>query len=204
MTLKEWFNRPKKTSGTKEIEFVKQVSLHPRKRLKRKRKAELNNYSELSKKSKNDITFIKQAPMHPRDRFKKLAAINEKVKFIKQVPVHPRDRLKRKTKDIKQVSPHPRDKLKNVTNKLKHPRNRMKNRKGQIGRQNVSKLMRWEFNFSPKKILSKTLIFDTTKINEEIIMDKIIEALNDKTNDEFYIEHPPGSNYFTLKREDGR
>ena len=30
-------------------------------------------------------------------------------------------------------------------------------------------------------------------------MDKIIEVLNDKTNDEFYIEHPPGSNYFTLK-----
>ena len=40
------------------IEFVKQVPLHPRERLKRKRKAELNNYSELSKKSKNDITFI--------------------------------------------------------------------------------------------------------------------------------------------------
>ena len=47
-------------------------------------------------------------------------------------------------------------------------------------------------------------MFDTSKINEEIIMGKIIEALNDKTNDEFYIEHPPGSNYFTLKREDGR
>ena len=35
-------------------------------------------------------------------------------------------------------------------------------------------------------------------------MDKIFEALNDKANDEFYIEHPPGSNYFTLKQEDGR
>ena len=34
-------------------------------------------------------------------------------------------------------------------------------------------------------------------------MDKIIEALNDKTNDEFYIEHPVGWNYFTLKRENG-
>ena len=68
----------------------------------------------------------------------------------------------------------------------------MKNVEGKIGRQNVSKLMRGEFSFSPKKKkLNKTLIFDTTKINEEIIMDKIIEALNDKTNDEFYIEHPP-------------
>ena len=35
-------------------------------------------------------------------------------------------------------------------------------------------------------------------------MDIIIQALNDKTNDKFYIEHPPGSYYFTLKREDGR
>ena len=80
----------------------------------------------------------------------------------------------------------------------------MKNIEGKIRRQNVSKLMREEFNFSPKKILNKTLIFDSTKMDEEIIMDKIIEALNYMTNDEFYIEHPPGSNYFTLKREDGR
>ena len=35
-------------------------------------------------------------------------------------------------------------------------------------------------------------------------MDKIIEALIDKTNNEFYKEHPPGSNYFTLEQEDGR
>ena len=94
-------------------------------------------------------------------------------------------------KNIKQVPAHPRDKFKKATNKLKHPRNRMKNAEGKIGRQNVSKLMRREFSFSPKKILNKTLTFDTTKINEEIIMDKIIEALSDKTNDEFYIEHPP-------------
>ena len=80
----------------------------------------------------------------------------------------------------------------------------MKNKEGQIGRDNVTKLMRGEFDFNLKKILNKTLIFNTTKINEEIIMDKITEALNYKTNDEFYIEHTVGSNYFTLKQEDGR
>ena len=32
----------------------------------------------------------------------------------------------------------------------------------------------------------------------------ITDALNDQTNDKFYIEHPVVSNYFTLKREDGR
>ena len=30
------------------------------------------------------------------------------------------------------------------------------------------------------------------------------DALNDKANDKFYNEHPVGSNFFTLKREDGR
>ena len=89
--------------------------------------------------------------MHPKDRLKKLAAINERVKFIEQVPVHPRDRLKRKTKNMKQVPAQPRDKLLKATNKLNHPRKRMKNIEGKIGRQNVSKLMRGKFNFSPKK-----------------------------------------------------
>ena len=47
------------------------------------------------------------------------------------------------------------------------------------------------------------MLFDTKKIDEEIIIDRIIEALP-PTNDEFYIEHPVGSNEFTLKQEDGR
>ena len=47
-------------------------------------------------------------------------------------------------------------------------------------------------------------MFDTTKIDKNKIMDLIIGAFNDKTNDEYYVEHPAGSNYFTLKQEDGR
>ena len=43
-----------------------------------------------------------------------------------------------------------------------------------------------EFDFDPQKILNKTLIFDTSKIEEEIIVERIIDALNDKNN-EFYI-----------------
>lgn len=43
--------------------------------------------------------------------------------------------------------------------------------------------MRGESDFSPAKILNKTWIFDTLKINEEEIMDRIIDALNDKYND---------------------
>ena len=43
----------------------------------------------------------------------------------------------------------------------KHPNDRMKNKEEQIS----------------KEILNETLLFDTKKINEEIIMYKIIETL---------------------------
>ena len=52
-------------------------------------------------------------------------------------------------------------------------------------------------------MLNRTLLFDTKKIDDEIIMDMIIQALP-ADNDEFYIDYPIGSNSFTLKREDGR
>ena len=49
--------------------------------------------------------------------------------------------------------------------------------------------MRGEFDLNPQKILNKTLLFDTKKTDEEIIIDRIIEAVP-PTNDEFYTEHP--------------
>ena len=54
-----------------------------------------------------------------------------------------------------------------------------------------------------KKILNKTLLFDTIKIDEEIIMDMIIHALP-ADNDNFYTDHLIGPISFTLKREGGR
>ena len=175
-----------KLRKTDKVKFIKQLPLHLRDRLKRKRKVELENYSELSKKSKNDVlVLIKQVPIHTKDRLKKLKAIDENIKFIKQFPSHPQNRLQR------------------INTKLKHPKNRMKNIEGQTTR-DVNKLMIGEFDFNPERILNKILIFDTKKRIEEIITDMMIDALNDKTNDEFYIEHPVSSNYFTLKGEDGR
>ena len=61
-----------------------------------------------------------------------------------------------------------------------------------------------EFNFDPKRILNKTLIFDTSIIVEEIIIDRIIDAINDPFSDKYWIEHKPGINHFTLRLEDGR
>ena len=53
----------------------------------------------------------------------------------------------------------------------------MKNKEDQNARDNLSKLMRGEFDFDPKKILNKTLIFDNKKVDQKIIMDMIIEVL---------------------------
>ena len=53
----------------------------------------------------------------------------------------------------------------------------MKNKEDQIARDNLSKLMRGEFDFDPQKILNKTLIFDNKKVDQKIIMDMIIEVL---------------------------
>ena len=52
-----------------------------------------------------------------------------------------------------------------------------------------------------KKIKLNATIWYYKNRRRKILIDKIIDALNDKTNDEFYIEHPIGSNSFTLKRD---
>ena len=61
------------------------------------------------------------------------------------------------------------------------------NRQIEMAADNTNELMLGEFNFRPKNILNKTLIFDTSKADEEIIMDRIIDAINDKTNEELFI-----------------
>ena len=87
---------------------------------------------------------------------------------------------------------------------MKRSKNKFAAKEAQITRNNVSRLMRGEFGFSLKNVLNKTLVFDTSKINEEVITDKIIELINDPLNDEYYIDHLSGINSFTLKREDER
>ena len=76
----------------------------------------------------------------------------------------------------------------------------MKNREQEIARENVSDLMNGKFSLDPKKISNKTLLFDTTKIDKEILVDMIIRALL-ADNDYFYIEHLHESISFTLKRQ---
>ena len=61
--------------------------------------------------------------------------------------------------------------------------------------------MEGKFSFSLEKILNKTILSDVSKVNEEQIMDKIKKKLP-TDNDEFYIAHEPGTNSFSLRRED--
>ena len=132
-----------------------------------------------------NLFFIKKFPLHPKDRLAraiKQQKEKEEVKFIKQVPLHPRQRLKRAAKTFQ------------------HPRDKMKNREQEIARENISDLMNGKFSLDSKKISNKTLLFDTTKTDKEILVDMIIRALL-ADNDDFYIEHLHESISFTLKRQ---
>ena len=100
---------------------------------------------------------------------------------------------------------HPRDRLKIKTRKLKpiHPRDKMRRQALQVPAENAETLLKGKFNFSPQKILNKTILFDTSRINEEQVMDETLETLSGD-NDELYVLHEPGTNAFTLKRKDGK
>ena len=110
------------------------MPVHPRDRLKRKRKIELENYDNLTKKSKgSDVTFVKQVPLHARERLKRLFKINDKVHFVREVAsVKPKQltKTKKKIEEMKLTN----DQIETINNS--------------------SLLMDGEFNFSPKKILN--------------------------------------------------
>ena len=45
--------------------------------------------------------------------------------------------------------------------------------------------MHGEFDFSLKNILNKTILFNTSKIDQNVIMDKIIESINESLKGNF-------------------
>ena len=72
-----------------------------------------------------------------------------------------------------------------------------------IAAKNVETLLKGKFNFSTQKILNKTILFDTSHVNEEKLWRKILEALP-ADHDELHVLHEWGTNAFTLKREYGK
>ena len=114
----------------------------------------------------------------------RLEKINDKVIVVKRAAsAKPKILVKTKTNT---------DKMKNI------------NRKTKSANENTRNLMIGEFNFDPKERLNKTLTFDTSIIDEEVIIDRITDAINDPFNDKYWIKHKPGTNYFTLRFEDGK
>ena len=91
--------------------------------------------------------------------FMKIVGDSYNVHIIKQLPMHPRDRLARKTKT------------------LQYPRDRVREEELKIARGNVSALMRAKFAFDPEVFVNKTVLFDTSKIDEEKIIDRILENI---------------------------
>ena len=78
-----------------KVEFLKQIPVHPRNRL---RKA--------TKEQQEEVEFIKKVSVHPRDRLKKATK--------QKAPIHPRNRLKELDKNLK----HPKDRMKNKEDKI--------------------------------------------------------------------------------------
>ena len=134
--------------------------VHPRGRLKRKRKIKLENYDNLTKKSKgSDLTFMKQMPLHPRERLQRLSKVDDKLHSVREVAsVKPKHTLKTKRKI---------EKMKLTNDQIEASIN------------NLSILMEGKFDFSPQKILNKRLMFDISMVDKETIIDKITEGLND-------------------------
>ena len=56
--------------------------------------------------------------------------------------------------------------------------------------------------FYSEVFLNKTVLFDTSKIYEEKIIERILENIPGD-NDDMYLIHEPGTDTFSLRREDG-
>ena len=52
-----------------------------------------------------------------------------------------------------------------------------------------------------KFFLNKTVLFDTSKVGEEKIIDRILENIPGDVDDIYFIQEP-GTNAFSLRRED--
>ena len=73
-------------------------------------------------------------------------------------------------------------------------------------KKNTQNLILGEFNFDPKQLLNKRLIFDTSIIEKDIIIDRIINAIaiSKPYDNKYWIEHKPETKCFTLRLENER
>ena len=88
-------------------EFLKQMPLHPRDKLKCSEKKYLQilpKIKELIQRSKNqrkEIEFVKKVTLHPREHLKRKNRLKDEpeLKYLETVPCQPRDSLSRRLKN---------------------------------------------------------------------------------------------------------
>ena len=115
-------------------------------------------------------------PLHPRERKIRLENLDQKVDIVNEI-------ASAKPKPVK---------AKRNTDKMKFINE-------QIKAEDTENLMLGNVDFDTKLMLNKRLIFNTTIIDVEIIKDRIIDAINNSYNNKYWIEHKPGTHYFTLR-----
>ena len=83
---------------------------------------------------------------------------------------------------------------------INHLRQRKKLFEQKIVENNLKLLLSGKFDFDPKEILDKSLLFDLEKTSEDKIFDPILKKIPDK-NDIYYIKHREGTNAFRLRKD---
>ena len=78
----------------------------------------------------------------------------------------------------------------------------MKEKELKVARDNVSTLTQGKFVFDPEHFSNKTVLFDTSNVDEEQIIDRILENIPGD-NDNIYLVHEQDTNAFSLRRKDG-
>ena len=78
----------------------------------------------------------------------------------------------------------------------------MKEKELKVARDKVSALMQGKFVFDLEYSLNKTVLFDTSKVDVEQIIDRILENIAGDY-DGICLVHESGTNAFSLRSEDG-
>ena len=89
-------------------------------------------------------------PVHPKECLKRLAKLDEKVYFVDEIDNSKPKKLIRTKRNI--------DKMKNIKNQI------------QSANENSMNLLLGKFDFDPKKILNKTIIFDLSNMSDTSLL----------------------------------
>ena len=84
--------------------------------------------------------------------------------------------------------------------KIIHLEQRKKLCEQKMAENNSKLLLLGKFDFDPKEILDKSLLFDLKKASEDKTFDSILKKIPDK-NDIYYIKHREETNSFRLRKD---